>query len=124
MGEKNLKNFVDREPRQTTYLVIRILKSKLFTFLSTDAQLIDLSSKGMKLKLPNPISAEIGKCFWVEVPLPHPDGHVTVRMECVVRWYDSKNLYLGIELPSLEDNHRRLLQHYIQVFRKLGRVQV
>ena len=124
MGEKNLKNFVDREPRQTTYLVIRILKSKVLSFISMDAQLIDLSSKGMKLRLPGPLKAEQGKSFWVDVPLPHPDGHRTVKMQAIVRWYDEANSLIGLELPDLDDGHQRLLMHYIDVFKKLGRKQV
>jgi hypothetical protein len=113
----------DRAPRQRTFLVVRIFKSKYFQLFGADAQLVDLSERGMKLKFIGGVKLKDRQKFLVRIPHPEsPDKHF--QMEAEARWYNPKEFTLGVYLPDLSDVELQVIQHYMVVSKKMGRVTV
>lgn len=114
------EKLIDREPRQCTYLVVNVCKPGLLKFLSNDAQLVDLSSEGMKLRFSSKIKAKSGDRFIVKIP--HPNApHQFFQFQVEVKWYSSENLAMGVSVFHTDEIEKKLIEHYINVSHKMGR---
>ena len=100
-----------------------IKNTTCFQLFGADAQLVDLSERGMKLKFIGGVKLKDRQKFLVRIPHPEsPDKHF--QMEAEARWYNPKEFTLGVYLPDLSDVELQVIQHYMVVSKKMGRVTV
>lgn len=119
----NNQTKTDRAPRQKTFLVVRTFKSKIFQFFGADAQLVDLSESGMKLKFVGNVGLKEKQKFIVRIP--HPDTPAKhFQMEAEARWYNPNDYTLGVYLPNINEIELQVIKHYMNVSKNMGRVSV
>lgn len=127
MNNKNIKastEVVERVPRRTAYLPVKLKKIRNLNLFMLDAQVVDLSAYGAKVQCGRDVSALEGNQIWIQIPLlkaqANGETDIILRAEC--RWYNEEALALGLFFVDVSDEVRALLEGLVADLKDAGRL--
>jgi hypothetical protein len=101
-----------RDQRLISHALVEVRKIRWLGLFAESAVLLDLSLGGFKLEFTSEAEAEVGRQYWLHIPLRPLGIQSRERFDCKVecRWYDEARFRMGGIFLELNDSEKNLLR--------------
>ena len=108
-----------RPQRFTSHALVEIRRFRWLPVGTQSAVLLDISHEGFKIEFTSEFKAQIGKSYWITIPLAPLGIHSPTRLSCLsqCRWFDDSRFRVGGVFIDLEDSQRALIHKIVDNLR-------
>lgn len=112
----------NRQERYTSHALVEVRRFKLLPMGIQSAVLLDISLQGFKIEFTGEFRAQVGRTYWVSIPLPPLGIYSPSRLICHTqcRWFDDKRFRIGGVFLDLNPTQRMIINQIVETLRLGG----